>query len=77
MPKPAQQIDAALAYSVREVAELMRKPPGYVYKLIHTNRLRHLDLGSIRVPHEFLLEFYRKAEGLDLSDPENPKEGSS
>lgn len=69
MPITARPIESARAYSVAEVAEMMRKPRGYVYNLIHAGKLRHLDLGSIRVPHEFLLDFYRNAEGKDLRNP--------
>lgn len=69
MPNPIISTESARAYSVAEVAKMMRKPRGYVYNLIRSGRLRHLNLGSIRVPHEFLIEFYRSAEGMDLRDP--------
>ncbi len=73
MPKPAIPHESARAYSVEEVAKFMRKPRGYVYDLIRAGQLRCLHLGSLRVPHEFLLEFYHNAEGIDFRDPMNPK----
>ena len=72
MPKPYEPTDAR-AYSVAEVAKLMGTNRGYVYSLINSGRLRHIKLGSIKVPHEFLVEFYRAAEGTDLSNPLEPK----
>lgn len=64
----------ARAYSVAEVAKLMGVQRGYVYKLIQSGQLRHIKLGSIKVPHEFLVEFYRKSEGLNLANPFDVKE---
>lgn len=75
MPKPyIEDHYAARAYSVAEVAKLMGVQRGYVYKLIQSGQLRHIKLGSIKVPHEFLVEFYRRSEGLDLANPFNAKE---
>lgn len=69
MPKPVEAVESARAYTVTEVAELMRCNRNYVYKLINSGRLRYLKLGSIRIPHEFLIDFYRNSEGIDLHDP--------
>ena len=75
MPKPYKPPAAeAQAHSVTEVAELMGASRGYVYALINAGRLRHIKLGSIKVPHEFLLEFYRTAGGMDLTNPFEPRE---
>lgn len=75
MPKPYKdELYEARAYSVAEVAKLMGVQRGYVYKLIQSGQLRHIKLGSIKVPHEFLVEFYRQSEGLDLANPFDAKE---
>ena len=70
MLKPyKEELYEACAYSVAEVAKLMGVYRGYVYKLIRSGQLRHIKLGSIKVPHEFLVDFYRKSEGLNLANP--------
>lgn len=70
MPKPYEQdLYEARAYSVAETAKLMGVCRSYVYQLIKSGRLRHIKLGSIKIPHEFLVQFYRESEGLDVSDP--------
>lgn len=70
MPKPYEQdLYDARAYSVAETAKLMGVNRPYVYRLIKSGRLRHIKLGSIKIPHEFLVQFYRESEGLDVSDP--------
>ena len=75
MPKPyIEDHFEARAYSVAEVAKLMGVQRGYVYKLIQSGQLRHIKLGSIKIPHEFLMEFYRRSEGLDLANPFDAKE---
>lgn len=79
MPKPYVEQEAR-AYSVAEVAKLMGCSRNYVYKLIHTGALRHIALGSVKVPHEFLLDFYREVEkrGLEnmMQDKTPGKEGT-
>lgn len=70
MPKPYEKdLYEARAYSVAETAKLMGVNRPYVYRLIKSGKLRHIKLGSLKIPHEFLVQFYRDAEGLDISDP--------
>lgn len=55
-------------YTVKEISELLRTSPAFIYKLIDAGLLPALKLGSIRVRKEALDEFLQKYEGCDLSD---------
>ena len=62
-----------LLYTVKEVSELLHTNPAYVYSLIKVGLLPVLKLGSYKVRKNTLDEFLQKFEGLDLTDPKNPK----
>ena len=56
-------------YTVKEVAELIKTNPAYVYSLIKAGLLPVLKLGSYKVRKVALLEFLERYEGKDLTDP--------
>jgi excisionase family DNA binding protein len=58
-------------YTVAEVSKLIKTNPAYVYQLIKAGLLPVLKLGSYKVRREALLNFLKKYEGKDLTDPEN------
>ena len=62
-----------LLYTVKEVSELLHTNQAYVYSLIKAGLLPVLKLGSYKVRKTTLNEFLQKSEGLDLTDPKNPK----
>ena len=62
-----------LLYTVKEVSELLHTNQAYVYSLIKAGLLPVLKLGSYKVRKNTLDEFLQKFEGLDLTDPKNPK----
>ena len=62
-----------LLYTVKEVSELLHTNPAYVYSLIKAGLLPVLKLGSYKIRKNTLDEFLQKFEGLDLTDPKNPK----
>lgn len=63
-----------ILYTVKEVAELIKTNPNYVYELIKKGFLPALELGSLKVRKVSLLEFLEKYEGKDLKDLDNIKE---
>ncbi len=58
-------------YTVKEVAEIMKTNPAFVYSLIKAGLLPALRLGSYKIRHETLMEFFAEHEGEDLRDPKN------
>ena len=62
-----------LLYTVKEVSELLHTNQAYVYSLIKAGLLPVLKLGSYKVRKNTLDDFLQKFEGLDLTDPKNPK----
>lgn len=56
-------------YTVSEVAELIKCNTNYVYQLIKADLLPGLKLGSMKVTRLSLLEFLKKYEGYDLTNP--------
>jgi len=62
-----------ILYTVSEVAELIKCNTNYVYDLIRTGLLPALKLGSMKVTRSALLEFLKKYENYDLTDPSNIK----
>lgn len=61
-------------YTVPEVAKLIKTNQAYVYNLIKIGLLPVLKLGSYKVRKESLLEFLKKYEGKDLTNPWNIKD---
>ena len=60
-------------YTVSEVSKLIKTNPAYVYELIKAGHLQVLKLGSMKVRRETLMEFLRKYEGYDLTNPHEVK----
>ena len=56
-------------YTVSETAKLLRTNPATVYKIINAGLLPVLKLGCYKIRKEALLEFLKKYEGKDLSNP--------
>lgn len=61
-------------YTVKETAQILKTSPEYVYKLRDSGQLRFMKLGSLKVRSEEIERFLKDSEGLDLTDPFNPKE---
>lgn len=61
-------------YTVKEVSELIKTNPAYVYSLIKAGHLPVLKLGSLKVRKAALEQFLEKSDGLDFTDPFNVKE---
>lgn len=60
-----------LVYTVKEVSEIIRTNPAYVYELIKAGILPVLKLGSYKVRKLALEDFLEKYEGMDLTNPQN------
>lgn len=60
-------------YTVAEVAKLIKTNPAYVYELIKAGQLPVLKLGSMKIRRVALLAFLERSEGLDLTNPHEPK----
>ncbi|NBJ16626.1 MAG: helix-turn-helix domain-containing protein [Dehalobacter sp. 4CP] len=58
-----------ILYTVSEVAKLIKCNTSYVYELIKAGLLPALKLGSLKVTHFALLEFLKKHDGYDLTNP--------
>ena len=63
-----------ILYTVKEVAELLKTNVDYVHKLRKARLLPFLKLGQYKVRREALLEFLRRYEGQDLTNPFQIKE---
>ncbi len=63
-----------MLYTVKEVTDILKCNPSYVYKLINAGLLPALKLGRIKIRHQALTEFLEKHEGLDLTNPNDVKE---
>jgi excisionase family DNA binding protein len=63
----------SMLYTVSEVAKIMHTNKQYVYNLISSNQLPAIKLGSLKVRHETLCNFFKANEGKDLTDPFNIK----
>lgn len=61
-------------YTVKEVAELIKTNPAYVYRLIKAGLLPVLKLGSIKVRKVALMNFLEKYEGKDLTNVDDIKD---
>lgn len=60
-----------MLYTVKETAKILKTSPDNVYALYHAGVLPMLKLGSLKCRRETLEEFLKKAEGYDVSDPNN------
>ena len=58
-----------ILYTVKEVSQLIKCNPAYVYELIKAGHLQVLKLGSLKVRKVTLLKFLEDSEGYDLTDP--------
>ena len=58
-------------YTVKEVAKILKTSPDNVYALYHAGVLPMLKLGSLKCRRETLEDFLKRAEGYDVSDPNN------
>lgn len=63
-----------MLYTVKEVSELLKTNPTYVYKLIKTGKLPAIKIGAMKIRHEALKNFLETYEGYDLTDPYEQKE---
>ena len=71
--KGVSQSDCVL-YTVKEVAMLLKTNVDYVHKLRRAGLLPFLKLGQYKVRRESLIEFLKRYEGKDLTDPFDIKE---
>ena len=60
-------------YTVKEVSDLIKCSPGYVYELIHNGHIQALKLGRLKIRRATLIDFLEKFEGYDLTDPTEVK----
>lgn len=58
-----------MLYTVKEVSEILKTCPAYVYKLRDAGLLKFLKLGSYKCRKKELENFLAKYEGYDLTDP--------
>ena len=55
-----------MLYTVKEVSEILKTCPAYVYKLRDAGLLKFLKLGSYKCRKTALEEFLAKYEGFDV-----------
>lgn len=60
-----------MLYTVKEVSEILRTNPTYVYRLINCGELPAIKLGCYKVRRESLEAFLKDNEGMDATDPHN------
>lgn len=58
-----------LVFTVKEVSEIIHTNQSYVYTLIKSGLLPALKLGSYKIRKEALMNFLKKYEGCDLTNP--------
>lgn len=63
-----------ILYNVKEVAEILKTNPAFVYELIKKGFLPALKLRSLKVRKTTLLNFLEKYEGKDFTDINNVKD---
>ncbi len=56
-------------YTVAQVADILQTSKSYVYRLIHCGLLKPIKLGKLKIRHDTLADFLKKAEGMDFTDP--------
>ena len=62
------------AYTAKEVAQLLKTNVDYVHKLRKSGLLPFLKLGQYKVRKQALIDFLRRYEGKDLTNPFDIKE---
>lgn len=62
-----------MLFTVKEVSEIIKTNPSYVYKLIRNGKLPAIKLGSYKIRREALEGFLMTHEGMDLTDPDDVK----
>ena len=60
-----------MLYTVKEVSEIIKTNPTFVYRLINCGKLPAIKLGTYKVRKEALEAFLLEHEGMDATDPEN------
>ena len=60
-------------FTVKEVAEKLKTNVTYVYKLRDAGLLTFLKLGQWKVTKKELDRFLEAYQGMDITDPFNPK----
>lgn len=60
-------------YTVKEVAKILKTNVTYVYKLRDAGLITCLKLGQWKVTQKELDRFLETYQGMDLTDPYNPK----
>lgn len=60
-----------MLYTVKEVSEIIKTNPTFVYRLINCGKLPAIKLGTYKVRKEALEEFLKEHEGMDATDPNN------
>lgn len=65
-----------MLYTMKEVATILHVNVDKANQLRRAGLIRCLKLGAWKVRREELLRFLKDSEGMDLSDPFNPKEAS-
>lgn len=63
-----------MLFNVKEVAEILKTNPAFVYELIKKGFLPALKLRSLKVRKIALLDFLQKYEGKDFTDINNVKD---
>jgi len=58
-------------YTVEETAKLLRTSIEQIYKFKKAGLLPFLKIGRLKVRRESLIEFLKKYEGKDITDPYN------
>lgn len=59
--------------TVKEVSEILKTNPAFVYKLHNSGLLKFLKLGNLKCRRKSLDEFLATWDGYDVTDPWNPK----
>lgn len=62
-----------MLYTVAETARILKTNVAYVHELRKAKQLKFLKLGMWKVRKQELERFLKDSEGLDLTDPYNPK----
>lgn len=63
-----------ILYTAKEVAQLLKTNVDYVHKLRKSGLLPFLKLGQYKVRKQALIDFLRRYEGKDLTNPFDIKE---
>ena len=66
-----------ILYKVKEVAEILKVNPNYVYDLIYSGLLPAIKLGSWKVPANAVEDFINEYIGYDLTDTDNIKKSEA